>query len=79
MLATSGTPADLQRCGLKNLKSCLKFRQLFGGKQATPCNDAGGSGVASSIPAAGSAVNKKLSAAEMAQLLPEEKRTYLIK
>ena len=78
MLATSGTPADLQWCGVTKLKSCLKFRQLFGVKQATPCNDAGGSGVDSSIPAAGSAVDRKLSTAELAQVLPEEKRTYLI-
>ena len=55
-----------------------EFRQLFGGKQATPCNDAGGSGVASSIPAS-SAVDRKLSTAELAQILPEEKRTYQIK
>ena len=79
MLATSGTPADLQRCCLKKLKSCLKFRQLFGKVQATPCNDAGGSGVDSSIPAASSAVDRKLSNAELAQILPEEKSTYLIK
>ena len=78
MLATSGTPADLQRCGLTKLKSCLKFRQLFGGKQATPCNDAGGSGVASSSSFASSAVDKKLSTAELAKLMAE-KRTYLIK
>ena len=62
------------------LKSCLKFRQLFGGKQATPCNDAGGSCVASSAGvAASSAVDRNLSTAEMAQLLPEEKRTNLKK
>ena len=38
-----------------------------------------GLGVASCIAAASSAVDRKLSTAEMAQLLPEEKRTYLIK
>ena len=73
LLATSGLLADLQACGLHQVKDCITFRQSFS-FAATPCSKAGEPLVAGNV-----ADDRKLKKAEVSRLRPEEKRTYLIK
>ena len=72
LLATSSLLADLQACGLHQVKDCITFRQSFS-FAATPCNKAGEPFVAANM----SNDDRKLKKSEVSRLRPEEKKDIL--
>lgn len=73
MLGTSGSSEQLKRCGLKTLKEEMKLKRMIleMGTSSKPSQQI--------VSSCASTADRKLKSSEMKQLVPEEKRTYLIK
>lgn len=84
LLARAGNSDHLQRCGLKKLKSELKFRSLFKFASSSSSNntitDASITyATVTNTDASSTVADRKLTGKEIKSLTPEEKRTYLIR